>query len=601
MPASSPEPGAARPLGAPSPTAGLPVLPPTPPPPAQGWTRYLGVNEVHGVAWAPDGALWAATAGGVARWDVGAGTYTQYTAGDGLASDYCNDVAVAPDGSVWVATLEGISRLAGGSWASYTLADGIAGGPVQSIAVTPDGEVWAGTLSGVNHFDGRSWTHALEGVRAWQVAVAPDGSVWVANDGAGVSRYSPADRTWTTLGTQQGLPNAGVKTVAVAPDGGVWIYVGYDQVYRFGGTSWLPVPDIAVPWVTDIAFDAGGAAWIATGPGLHGGGYGLLAPRGDAWERMTSEQGLGSDTLLAIAAGPDGTIAAGTTLGLSVYRDERWHTLRGGPTRNQVVAAAVTPDGAVWLGFGDFSAYRSGGGVARLDHEGWQYFLEGENVAVLAVDRRGTLWAGAGCGLWRWDGRAWQGAGAGCDTLKGDIIDLAFGADGAVWVASGMKLAIYDGREWAIYDRLAHSVDVAPEGTVWIAAWKGSQGSEYSARFDGTAWVEYPGSRGALLVTPDGQVWGTAPDEGLVRFDGQGWAAYAPQTGVGPDAIDRLAVGPDGSLWASGDGDLARLKEGTWEVYAGAGAGAIAFAPDGSLWLGTGHGAVHWSPLEEGP
>ena len=44
-----------------------------------------------------------------------------------------------------------------------------------------------------------------------------------------------------------------------------------------------------------------------------------------------------------------------------------------------------------------------------------------------------------------------------------------------------------------------------------------------------------------------------------------------------------------------------RLDGDTWQVYPGAGSGAIAFAPDGSLWLETGNGAANWEPDTEGP
>jgi hypothetical protein len=218
---------------------------------------------------------------------------------------------------------------------------------------------------------------------------------------------------------------------------------------------------------------------------------------------------------------------------------------------------------------------------------------------VLAVDAQGTLWAGSGCTLWHWDGQLWRDAG-GCDALQGSILDLAFTPSGDVWAASGMRLARYDGRAWSLYDRLVSSVAVAPDGSLWVAGWKGTQGSDYIARFDGAEWEEYPGSRALLAVTADGWVWGIDPGQGLVRFDGQDWAVYSTPSEVDPH-INRLLEAPDGSLWMTDNANLARLEGSTWQVFPGAAAGALALAPDATLWLGTSNGAVHFDPRAVGP
>ena len=107
----------------------------------------------------------------------------------------------------------------------------------------------------------------------------------------------------------------------------------------------------------------------------------------------------------AIAFGPGGTIAVGTDRGLSIAGEEGWHTLRAGPTLNQVMAVAVTPDGAAWFGFGDSASDAAGGGLSRFDGREWLHFLADANAQALAVGPDGVLWAGAGCTLWRLEAR----------------------------------------------------------------------------------------------------------------------------------------------------------------------------------------------------
>jgi len=274
----------------------------------------------------------------------------------------------------------------------------------------------------------------------------------------------------------------------------------------------------------------------------------------------------------------------------------------GGPARNQATAAAVTPDGAAWFGFGDSAADAAGGGLSRFDGREWQHFLGDANVQALTAGPDGTLWAGGGCGLWRLTGREGQQV-ANCEQLKGNVLDIAVASDGTVWIASGLALARFDGQSWTTYDRLVHSVTIAPVApggtgsTLWAVGWEGTQGSDYVARFDGSDWIKtLDRSLGSLVATPDGQVWGVAGEQGLARFDGQSWTfLQTPVDLEGP--VGTLAVAPDGALWASGNDQIARFDGSAWTVYPSAeGVQAIAFAVDGSLWLGRSNGAAHFQP-----
>lgn len=586
----------------PSPSA-LPMPLPTaqPTPVLEGWTMYPGVNNVQGAAFAPDGALWAATSAGIVRWNLADGTYRLFPGAEGLASSLATDVAIAPDGSVWAATSAGVSHLVGEHWITYTQADGLVSNAVQAIAVTPQGQVWVGTVNGASRFDGGAWTTHLAGARVWDLDIAPDGSVWFAADGIGVSRYSPAGDAWTTYTPADGLPGLNVTAIAAGPVGDAWVTVPWEGVYRFDGARWQPAKAYD-GLVCALAVEADGTPWIGGCGSLHYSWGRLIHGQGDGWAEVAGWHDKGTPPVQAMAFGPDGKTAVGTELGLCIPAGEGWQTLLGGPTRNQVTAAAITPDGAAWFGFGNSSADAAGGGVSRFDGREWQYYLGDANVQALAIGPDGTLWAGGGCGVWRLDGRDWQQV-ADCKQLKGNILDVAVESDGTVWVASGLALARFDGQSWTAYDRLVGSVSTAPApqggtgGTLWAVGWEGTQGSGYVAQFDGSDWIKtLDRSLGSLVVTPDGQVWGVADGEGLARFDGQSWTLLqTPVDFEGP--VRTLAVAPDGALWASGNDQIARFDEVAWTVYPSTeGVQVIAFAADGSLWLGTSNGAARFQP-----
>jgi streptogramin lyase len=225
---------------------------------------------------------------------------------------------------------------------------------------------------------------------------------------------------------------------------------------------------------------------------------------------------------------------------------------------------------------------------------------------VRAVGPDGSLWAGAGCELHRFDGDTWATV-ARCEghLPSGNVSDIAFTSDGAVWVANGFALARFDGRAWTVYEWAIGSVEVAPDGTIWVTGWEGTRDSFFVGRFDGQDWVIYrqvdafPGRFAPRAVTPDGLLWGLAPDGRLVSFDGESWTDsrswtfYDLPEGLSPNSGSGLAVAPDGAIWLSTGGGVARFDpkhapDEAWTIYPtdGSQGRAIAFTPDGAVWLG---------------
>lgn len=241
VPGAAVQPSPSAPAPAPKPAAALP----------KGVTRHLGVNDVRGLAFSHDGALWAATTGGLARWDLETDTYVQYTTADGLPSNYVTDLALAPapqggtGGALWLATSRGVScfdpstplSAGGASWTTYTRADGLVNGSVHAIAVTPDGVVWGvDSERGLVRFAGETWEQVPgpDGQPVYgSLIVAPDGALWVKGQG-GLARFD--GQGWAVYPAVEG-----VQAVAVAPapqDG-------------TGGTVWLGASNGVVQFQPD--------------------------------------------------------------------------------------------------------------------------------------------------------------------------------------------------------------------------------------------------------------------------------------------------------------------------------------------------------------
>lgn len=251
-----------------------------------------------------------------------------------------------------------------------------------------------------------------------------------------------------------------------------------------------------------------------------------------------------------------------------------------------VTNLVVTPDGAVWYSFGNFDFHPRGGGIVRETQGRQTRFMPEASVQVLKVAPDGSLWAGRGCGLMRFAGQTWQTVIENCDTLHGNIIDVAFASDGAAWIATGFKLARYHNGEWTIIDRLVNSVEITPDGTVWTSGWEGTQGSQYVARLDGAQWtIVERAAVDRLLAAANSSVWGIKDDNSLVRYSGASSQSF---TDLPFDQIDQLVNAPDDKVWAITDRGVARFDGAQWQLAGNwpDGITQIAFTPDGSIWVG---------------
>lgn len=104
-----------------------------------------------------------------------------------------------------------------------------------------------------------------------------------------------------------------------------------------------------------------------------------------------------------------------------------------------------------------------------------------------------------------------------------------------------------------------------------------------------------------------GALWfGTS--EGVRRYDGVNWTAYTPEDGLKGAPVNALLAARDGSVYAGSEQGISRFKDGAWRPIFPMkndlvvwdmrrhqrGRGMIE-ASDGSLWAGTGWGALRWT------
>lgn len=249
---------------------------------------------------------------------------------------------------------------------------------------------------------------------------------------------------------------------------------------------------------------------------------------------------------------------------------------------------------------------------------GWTSYASENPLLVfdLVFDAEHNPWAATNNGI-----ATWNLANGEHITLTTDdgLIDnkvraISIAPDGTVWAGTDSGLVRFDGETWAIYDthtglgdNRVTALDFAPDGTLWIGTRKNL------VSYTGGRWTIHTYATGdvditAVAVGADGTVWATgrgcsghsASIGGLYRLDGESLTPVAHDSPT-PAAVSfaKVAVAPDGTVWATGDsGEVYHLGDGHLTTYTaedGLVSGIvsdIAVMADGSVWVSTADNGV---------
>jgi ligand-binding sensor domain-containing protein len=417
---------------------------------------------------------------------------------------------------------------------------------------------------GLAHFDGETWRVLTrdDGLPGDGVldALLTDDALWASFD-LGVARFD------LELDLQEVLTDTDIYAIHQAADGQLWLG-GEWRAIRLDPDSgdWSTFESTPGPlpaWmVTDIVEDEDGL-WFGT----YGGGAAFYD--GSRWQTWATEEVVGGNRIEAIRQEKSGTLwFTHPGSGLSRYEpgSDTWQVF--GQAQGAVdwpSLPAIDSQDTLWLG--DYGA------LVYHDDQGWQQFTAPEltEVAVYAVEigPGDVQWLVTDGGLMRHDpaGEEWTPFTAADQPMIEDIWSILAASDGSLWLGGEAGVVRYDGTAWRTPDasgaapQLVDDLAEAPDGSLWIAA--------------------------------DGQ---------LVQFDGNRWSYFAwPSDGW----LDRVAAGPDGRVWAGGEG-LGRYDPATgeWQIFSPADGlvhrqvEAIQVTPEGVVWIGTEAGISRYVPPE---
>ncbi|KFE71260.1 hypothetical protein DB31_3390 [Hyalangium minutum] len=488
--------------------------------------------------------------------------------------------------------------------------DGLPQNAIETLAQTPDGYLWGGTWEGLVRFDGVRFTvfdfintPELQARSIRSLATDSAGTLWIGTD-AGLSRMSGS--TFSRVEAPPALALRNIEAIRPTRDGAVWIATeGHGLARYFKGQfqSWTTDTGLATNRVSALAEDAAGTLWIGTTGGLQ------------RWDGTALHDGPPFDkeqvAVLSLALDQGGVLWAGTGDG-TVYqlREGRMRpvpeaSLPGAPIETLYVDRLNT----LWVG-------SSGRGMLRLAR-GQRFTMDGpqglqsNTVFSFLEDHEGGLWVGAAeGGLHRFKDAPLTPVGAPEGLPHDFIISIHEARDGSLWFASldsGVtrwhdgKTSTWTTREGLIHNR-ARSIAEAPDGSLWFSTQIGLshwQNGRITTSL-GTAEGLPPGLIRLVFVDREGTLW-AGTQEGLARWNGERFELFTRKHGLPGNAITLLKERPAGGFWVgTGEGGLAYFIHGRPVLVAAEGqpmfseVQALHEEANGTLWLGTDEGLYRW-------
>ena len=351
------------------------------------------------------------------------------------------------------------------------------------------------------------------------------------------------------------------------------------------------------------------------------------------YTKYTTENGLASNHVRAIAQSPDGTLWFGTCRGgISQFDGKQWKTYDDFKEKfpnDCVTSIAVAPDGTLW--FGSYAKLMHYDGATGIFEQSKEFPLS--RIDVLAVAPDGAVWAGEEDrgSLYRYDGKNWQNFDKFLPNRS--VSALAFAPDGALWVGTDERgLAQYKNGVWKTIlfttdptdpnksDKVS-SIAFQADGKVWvsfsidtsfnIASFEREErmnrqtlsGVRY---FNGETWKTIDTQDGlvdneimTIKVDQQNNVWFGSYNQGVSRFDGKTWTSFQTNDTLPSNYIQDIDISASGVIWIDYINGVSRYEKSGWKNFLIQGDKAILdtcalhIENDNSVWMSSFDGLAH--------
>ncbi len=586
------------------------------------WKNFTSMKDVRGIARSGN-MLWAATSGGLFRWDTGTGQYLRFTNADGLQSIDLTAAGVDAAGDVWAGSSDGLLYLyspANGSLLTITDIATFPGQTQKKInALTPAGDtVLISSDFGLSVYRrarrefGDTFTKFGSYPSSVRVAVAgavvSGGRIWASvSDGLVTHRVASASLASPNLleptaWTLYPVGSPGSIPLGLAEFQGR-VYAGTTAgVYWFDGSVWQSVATLSGKSIIGISATAS----VLT----------VCTAAGEVWtvDPANSAQLYGAAlpyVPTSVTTSASGTPVIGSLAGgILTYAGSWTGHFPDGPNANAFINVVVDPGGSIWGASGE----SSGKGVYKFDGTRWRSFtmsnspLPADEVYRVSVGCNGSVWASL-------YGRGIVEIPAGATAIDSNRV---YGTNvGMVGITADPSFVV------------TSSVACDSRGNVWTSIVLAADRNVLAVRSAGGVWRTLPlyvgGSKvGTLMDRPvdrclavdaSDNLWAIVRDpgqKGIVSLGNRGAidsvaaVHITSANGLPSDDVKTIVVDKENDIWVGTDRGIAIIldpnnptRQGGIAAYKplpGVVINTIAVDPLNQKWIGTTEGAVLYSP-----
>lgn len=499
---------------------------------------------------------------------------------DGLPSTRINAVASTPDGYLWLATFGGLARFDGVSFVVFNAnnAPALDGSLITALDVDRNGRLLVGTAAGRaallerGKFSPILLPSEAVGKRINAICNDTNGTIWFAVQSVGIISLHNANLR--VYGKADGLNVLNPTALAYDGAGKLWAISGGDfYEFRDGRWSSPQVAAITPSSMAALAPASDGGLWLATVASSSrsvrilkrqaGGEIKELSP--GPWPQETARSRI--ESLLEDKSGRLWCATAGN--GVYCYSEAGGWQLIGANTslaRTDVISLFSDAAGTIWIGTRTGGLHRARPSLvttlrlpANADHN---------LINSVCARRDGSIWAGTdGAGIFCWQGTNNFHFGAAQGLLSPEVLALLEDAKSNLYAATAGGLFELVGEKFVpvaisgLVSDVCRCLMTDRQNYLWIGTRHGVvRSGETNSDLFGAG--RRPFFARELMADKAGQIFAIGYGGGLYQLDGKDFTRPKLSAKVNLSTARCAEFDRDGDLWIGSEGEALMCRQG---------------------------------------